>query len=108
MWIGGSGDALEYDMRDTIGFVYMTESRIDITDEDTMLLFKDSMGYPRDLKRGIADGTIPYPFVFMEFKNVNDMGVNSGFITSIDETPDFTITGTMVPGPDCLPDLSDV
>ena len=67
---------------------------IDFSQEANRNLFVSQLGYPRDLKPLIADGTIPTPLVYLPFDDPSNLGKNLG------TAGDFTVNGTVTPGAD--------
>ena len=78
----------------SIGFVYFTTDYINFSQEDNRYLFVDPMSYPVDLSKQISEGLIPEPLIYMPFNDPGDLGNNLG------TGGDFTVNGTITPGPD--------
>jgi hypothetical protein len=75
-----------------IGQVYWTNEYIDLSSGSNKYLFFDKQALPTDLSHYIEDGSVPDPLVFVEFRNPDDLGINSG------TAGDFTVYG-VTPGP---------
>ena len=79
-----------------IGFVYFDDSYTDLTTRAGRNLFIDLLGFPVNVSKGIADGTISDPAMRFEFKNQALIGKNSG------RGGDFS-TNLMTQGADVYP-----
>jgi hypothetical protein len=80
-----------------VGFVYVTDSEIDFSQESNRNLFVDQLGYPKDLTPAIEAGTIADPLIYMKFDDTSDLGKNSG------TGGNFTVNGTVTAGADVDP-----
>ena len=74
--LGGLGGFNNYP--GNIGFVYFDDSYTDLTTRAGRNLFIDPLGFPVNLSKSIADGTISDPSMRFEFKNQALIGKNSG------------------------------
>ena len=80
-----------------IGFVYLSRGYVDISQESNRNKFVDQLGYPKDLTPLIDAGDIPSPVVYMKLEDTAALGTNSG------TGGDFTVSGSLVAGPDVDP-----
>ena len=80
-----------------IGFVYLSKGYVDISQESNRNKFVDQLGYPKDLTPLIDAGDIPSPVVYMKLEDTAALGTNSG------TGGDFTVSGSLVAGPDVDP-----
>jgi len=69
-----------------VGEVYAADGRIDFT--ELLKLFVDRKGWQQDLQPSIDAGLIPAPLVHLTYKNLADLGKNSGTLA------DFTVRGS--------------
>lgn len=92
----GTGNGL-YDFHGNMGNIYFTTDYIDFSQEANRNLFRDQLGFPRDLKPLIEDGTIPNPLIYLPFDDTDNLGKNLG------TGGDFTVTGTVTAGSDVDP-----
>lgn len=74
--------------------MYFTTDYIDFSQEANRNLFVNQLGYPRDLKPLIEDGTIPNPLIYLPFDDTSNLGKNYG------TGGDFTVNGTVTAGAD--------
>ena len=79
---------------ETLGNLYFTTDYIDFSQEANRNLFVNQLGYPRDLKPLIADGTIPTPLIYLPFDDTTNLGKNLG------TGGDFAVNGTVTAGAD--------
>jgi len=91
--IGRDFDGLNY-WPGYIGFMYMSTSYIDFSQEANRLKFVDGLGYPVDLQPAIDAGDIATPLIHMKFDDTSALGTNSG------TGGDFTVNGTVTAGAD--------
>jgi len=91
--IGRDFDGLNY-WPGYIGFMYMSTSYIDFSQEANRLKFVDGLGYPVDLQPAIDAGDIATPLIHMKFDDTSALGTNSG------TGGDFTVNGTIKSGAD--------
>lgn len=80
-----------------IGGVYFVDSYIDFSQEANRLKFVDAFKYLTDLDAAIESGDVPTPLVYLKHNDPSALGTNSG------TGSDFTVNGTVLPGPDVLP-----
>ena len=73
---------------------YFTTDYIDFSQEENRNLFVNQLGYPRDLKPLIEEGTIPEPLIYLPFDEPDNLGKNLG------TGGDFTINGVITQGED--------
>ena len=85
------------DFEGDIGFIYLTDSNIDFSDESERLKFVDSLGYPVNIQPAIDAGDIPEPLIYMPFDEPDNLGKNNG------TGGDFTVNGTVTQGADVDP-----
>ena len=74
-------------------FYYSTEY-IDFSQESNRNLFRNQLGYPRDLQPLIDNATIPTPLIYLPFDDTANLGKNNG------TGGDFTVVGTVTAGAD--------
>jgi hypothetical protein len=80
-----------------VGFLYLSQTYIDFSQESNRNLFVDQLGYPKDLTPAIDAGTIDDPLIYMKFDDTSAMGTNSG------TGGDFWSYGTINAGADVDP-----
>jgi hypothetical protein len=79
---------------DSLALCYFSTDYHDFSQEENRFKFVDQLGYPKDLSQQIADGVISDPLIYPKFTDTDDLGVNAG------TGGDFTVNGTVKPGPD--------
>jgi hypothetical protein len=58
--------------------IYAHNSYIDFTQDSNRFIFRDNLGYPKDLTPAIENGDIPNPIVYLKFDDPSALGTNSG------------------------------
>lgn len=84
----------KFDFAGDIGFVYVTDSFVDMDDPDVWNIFFDDLDYPRDLTEAIAGADIPAPLSYTKYEDPDALETNSG------SGGDYSITGTISNGAD--------
>lgn len=61
-----------------VGWLYVHNGYMDVTDKNVNKHFLTPMGYPRDLRQPIDNGDIPNPLAYLDFRDTSNVGSNYG------------------------------